>query len=164
MKKELCLTVNGKEYMFGSDENPYIPDTETLRETLHNRIPGIDLKLSCNRGICGNCTVIMDGKPVNSCMILSAACQGADIVTFEGLSDNEKALYELFKADKYFTCHSAYIGIRGLVMICIAQIREKKNPTRDDFAEALRGNYGRYLDTEAILNLLDKYSLGVSIS
>lgn len=157
MENEMKLVVNGYTYIFNAEGQERIPDTETLRETLHHRIPGIDLKKGCDRGICGNCTVLLNEKPVSSCMIFTASCQNAVITTWEGLSKEEMRLYEIFKEDKYFLEHAPYVSIRGLVMICIAQFRKKEQPLREDFLKALEGNYGRCLDMEKILALLDTY-------
>ncbi len=157
MENMIKLSVNGNTYIFNAEGEQTVPDTETLRETLHHRIPGIDLKKGCDRGICGNCTVLLNEKPVSACMILTASCHDAVITTMEGLSEEEMRLYEIFKEDKYFAEHAAYVSIRGLVMICIAQYREMKQPGKEDFRKALEGNYGRCLDIEKILTLLDTY-------
>ncbi len=157
MENIIKLVVNENTYFFNAEGQECIPDMETLRETLHHRIPGIDLKKGCDRGICGNCTVLLNEKPVSSCMIFTVSCQNAVITTWEGLSKEEMRLYEIFKEDKYFSEHAPYVGIRGLVMICIAQFRKKEQPAKEDFVKALEGNYGRCLDIEKILTLLDTY-------
>ncbi|MCD7882807.1 MAG: hypothetical protein LUI87_03730 [Lachnospiraceae bacterium] len=157
MEDKLSFIVNGEKYTFGGNGSDRIPDTETLRETLHGRIPGIDLKKNCNRGICGNCTVLLDGRAVEACMILSASCQGAEIVTWEGLSDHEHRLYEIFRDSDYFNRHAAYISIRALVMVCIAQFRKKEEPSERDLMNALAGNYGSCLDIEKVMGLVRQY-------
>ncbi|MCD8106220.1 MAG: hypothetical protein LUF35_14815 [Lachnospiraceae bacterium] len=157
MKNKLSLTVNGERYTFGEDGSDQIPDTETLRETLHLRIPGVDLKKNCNRGICGNCTVLLDGRAAAACTILTASCQGAEILTWEGLSDQEHRLYEIFKSSDYFSRHAAYISIRALVMVCIAQFRKKEEPSEQDFRNALKGNYGSCLDMGRLMELVNQY-------
>ncbi|MCD7841079.1 MAG: hypothetical protein LUG56_01260 [Lachnospiraceae bacterium] len=164
MSNKLKFTVNGREYLFetggnraAASETGQIPATETLRETLNNRIEGIDLKRNCDRGICGGCTVLVDRRAVNACSILTVSCQDADILTLEGLSLKEYRLYELFRDSGYFEQHSAYISIRALTMICIAQFYQKENPADCDFEKVLSEYAGQGPGTEKILELIHQY-------
>ncbi|MCC8066497.1 MAG: hypothetical protein LIO94_05275 [Clostridiales bacterium] len=180
MLNNLKLTVNGREYLFEISEKESfrkegqppedgrsdgaavlktdrIPATETLRETLNNRIAGIDLKRNCDRGICGGCTVLLNRRAVNACSILTVACQDADILTLEGLPPQEYRLYELFRDSGYFERHSAYISIRALTMICIAQFYQKENPADHDFEKVLSEYAGQCPGTEKVLELIHQY-------
>ena len=88
--KRISLTVNGKEYnlLVGDDSiEGVIPNSEVLVKTLRNRLNLTGTKDACEEGACGCCTVIMNGDPVTSCMILTADCDGAEITTIEGLED-----------------------------------------------------------------------------
>ena len=81
---EITLNVNGITYTL--DVRPQRTLVEVLRETLG--LTGT--KKSCNEGECGACTVLMDGKPVASCLVLALDAQGKEIVTIEGLAEGEK--------------------------------------------------------------------------
>lgn len=109
MKKQyVTLTVNGREYRFSiGDGFGQVPPSETLSQTLRKRLQLTGSKESCSEGACGCCTVLMDGKGVTSCMLLTVDCDGKDIVTIEGLEDPEKGLDPLQQAfiDEYaFQC------------------------------------------------------------
>ena len=105
MKKQyVTLTVNGREYRFSiGDGFGQVPPSETLSETLRKRLSLTGTKESCNEGACGCCTVLMDGKGVTSCMLLTIECDGREIVTIEGLEDPETGLDPLQQAfiDEY---------------------------------------------------------------
>ena len=73
----VTLRINGDEY------NLQVEPQETLRDILHDRIGLTGTKEMCDRGACGSCTVIMDGRPVLSCMMLAIECGGHDIETIE---------------------------------------------------------------------------------
>ena len=88
MSKELTLHINGKTYEFSIGRKlGQIPESETLLETLRERLGLTGTKLSCGEGACGCCAVLMDGKAVASCVTLTAECEGKEITTIEGLSD-----------------------------------------------------------------------------
>ena len=88
MGSELTLKINGETYEFTIGRRlGQIPESETLLETLRERIGLTGTKMSCGQGACGCCAVLMDGKAVASCITLTAECGGKEIVTIEGLSD-----------------------------------------------------------------------------
>ena len=82
MKVSIDLTVNGERHQV--DITPWITLLELLRETLH--LTGT--KEGCGLGECGTCIVLVDGKPVNSCIMLAVDAQGRQITTIEGLASN----------------------------------------------------------------------------
>ena len=145
MKKQyVTLTVNGREYRFSiGDGFGQVPPSETLSQTLRKRLQLTGSKESCSEGACGCCTVLMDGKGVTSCMLLTVDCDGKDIVTIEGLEDPEKGLDPLQQAfiDEYaFQCGYCTPGI---IMAAKALLLENPHPTGDEIKEAMSGNYCR---------------------
>ncbi|MGI6021212.1 MAG: (2Fe-2S)-binding protein [Lachnospiraceae bacterium] len=145
--KRISLTVNGKEYnlLVGDDSiEGVIPNSEVLVKTLRNRLNLTGTKDACEEGACGCCTVIMNGDPVTSCMILTADCDGAEITTIEGLEDaitgELDPLQQAF-IDKYaFQCGYCTPGI---IMSAKALLNVNPNPTHEEIGEALSGNFCR---------------------
>jgi carbon-monoxide dehydrogenase small subunit len=82
MKQRVSLNVNGSRYELT------VWPSQTLLETLRENLQIIGTKEGCGEGECGACTVLLDSKPVNSCLVLAVEADGAEIVTIEGLSDN----------------------------------------------------------------------------
>jgi len=76
----ITLTVNGE------NEQIDVPSNMTLLQALRDKLALTGTKNGCNAGECGACTVLLNGEPVNSCMILAVECQGATVVTVEGLA------------------------------------------------------------------------------
>ena len=88
--KTINLTVNGQAYDFNIGSRPgQIDPAHTLVYSLRETLGLTGTKTACGQGACGACTVIMDGKPVNSCRILTVECDGKTITTIEGLRDEE---------------------------------------------------------------------------
>ena len=74
------LSVNGEAHTAA------VTDGESLLDVLRDKLRLTGTKKGCDRGVCGACTVLIDGEPQNSCLLLAAACEGKDITTIEGLS------------------------------------------------------------------------------
>ena len=145
MKKQyVTLTVNGREYRFSiGDGFGQVPPSETLSQTLRKRLQLTGSKESCSEGACGCCTVLMDGKGVTSCMLLTVDCDGKDIVTIEGLEDPEKGLDPLQQAfiDEYaFQCGYC---TPGMIMSAKALLDVNRHPTELEIREAIEGNLCR---------------------
>ncbi len=99
-------------------------------------------KKVCDEGTCGACTVILDGRPVYSCMTLAVACQGRAVETIEGLArDGElHPVQEAFIAEDAFQCGFC---TPGQIMSVVALLRSVPEPTRDDVLRAVSGNLCR---------------------
>ena len=132
----LKFNVNGDDVEINVDESKRLLDI--LREDLH--LTGT--KEGCAVGECGACTVIMDDKAVNSCMILPPHIQGTKIETVEGLERNG----EISKLQESFLKHGAIqcgFCTPGMLMSTAALLRENPNPTVDEIKDALEGNICR---------------------
>jgi len=136
MTEKISLKVNGEEYTVS------VPPDEILTDTLRNRLGLTGTKKGCGSGECGSCTVIVSGKPVNSCILLSVKAAGKDILTIEGLGDSDKLhpLQEKFKDHGAVQC--GYCG-PGMLMASKALLDENPNPTEEEIREGLAGNLCR---------------------
>ena len=125
-KVHLTLHVNGEEQEVAFD--PY----KTLLEVLREDMGLTGAKHGCELGECGTCTVLIDGKPELSCLVLGLECPGRKIVSVEGLADGP-------------TPHPAQCGYCTPGILCAAKalLEEKKKPSREEIAEALSGNLCR---------------------
>ena len=137
MKKiKLEITVNGVRYSLKVDPNLRLLDL--LREELS--LTGT--KEGCGIGECGACTVLLDGKAVNSCLILAGQCAGRDVLTIEGLSDGER-LHPLQQA---FLDHGAVqcgFCTPGMILSAAALLHSTPAPTEDEIRVAISGNLCR---------------------
>ncbi len=139
------LTVNGRVYRLekGSASGAVDP-AHTLAHTLRETLGLMGTKVSCDNGACGCCTVLMDDKPVLSCMTLTVECDGKRITTIEGLRDEETG--GLDPLQQAFIDHSAFqcgFCTPGIIMSAKALLKENPSPTEEQVKEALAGNFCR---------------------
>ncbi len=130
------LTVNGGRRTVEADTETRLLDL--LREELH--LTGT--KEGCGEGECGACTVLMDGRPVNSCLVLAAQADGADVLTIEGLADGTR-LHPIQQA--FVDAGGVQCGFctPGFVMATYALLRDHPAPSEDQIRTALEGNLCR---------------------
>jgi carbon-monoxide dehydrogenase small subunit len=142
---EITLKVNGITYTL--DVLPQRTLVEVLRETLG--LTGT--KKSCNEGECGACTVLMDGKPVASCLVLAIDAQGKEIVTIEGLAEGEKLhpIQEAFLKNGGIQCGFC---TPGMVMSAKALLDENPTPTSTEVRKAISGNLCRCTGYQQIVD------------
>jgi carbon-monoxide dehydrogenase small subunit len=162
MTSQVKTIINGRDYTFTiGDGFGLVPPSETLLETLRNRLGLTGTKESCNHGACGCCTVIIDGDATASCMTLTADLDGTSIVTIEGLEDPDTGalspLQQAFVDNSAFQCGFCTPGI---IMSCKALLDKNPSPTDEELREALSGNYCRcishYQVTEAVHQVIGK--------
>ena len=130
------LTLNGEEVEVAS-----APDA-TLLETLREDLRVLSSKRGCNQGVCGACTVIIDGKPVRSCLTLTARCEGHEVRTVEGLSD-DRILNALQKHMVEAGGVQCGFCTGGMLMSARNLLAEVPRPSRDAVKSALSGNICR---------------------
>ena len=128
------LTINGEIY-----EVKVEPEW-TLYYLLHDKLGFTGAKMFCDRGACGSCTVIMEGRPILSCMTLAIECDGKKIETVEGIAAKNHPLIE-----EYVKHHCMQCGYctPGFVVTAKALLDKNPNPAEEEVKEALAGNLCR---------------------
>jgi aerobic carbon-monoxide dehydrogenase small subunit len=136
MKQGMKLKVNGVAY------EEEIDHRRTLLEVLREHLGLLGTHKGCDEGQCGACTVLIDGKPVNSCLVLAASAQGKEIITIEGLAEGEKLhpVQEAFVEAGAIQCGFC---TPGMIMSAKAFLDENARPTREDVKRAISGNLCR---------------------
>jgi carbon-monoxide dehydrogenase small subunit len=133
---KITLTVNGIQ------EQVEVPSNMTLLTMLRERLGLTGAKNGCAAGECGACTVMMNGEPVNSCLVLAVEAEGAEIVTVEGLS-NEDGLDALQEAMIEVTGTQCGFCTPGVLISARALLDRNPSPSEDEIKDALRGNLCR---------------------
>jgi aerobic-type carbon monoxide dehydrogenase small subunit (CoxS/CutS family) len=149
-KTIINLEVNGKhhELWIGKD----ITSSDTLAETLRNKLGLLGTKISCDRGACGACTVIIDGKAALSCTLLTVECDGMSITTIEGLEDPKTG--KLDPVQQSFVDHTAFqcgFCTPGIIMTVKALLNNNPKPGEDEIKKALSGNFCRCISHYEVL-------------
>jgi carbon-monoxide dehydrogenase small subunit len=136
--KILTLNVNNQEY------EVKIRPTDTLADVLREQLGLTGIKIMCNEGECGSCTVLIEGKPVLSCMTLAIACENKKIFTIEGMADprsgNLHPIQQAFVNKSGMQCG---VCTPGMILSAKALLDANPNPTEDEVRNALSGNICR---------------------
>lgn len=132
----ITLSINGNSHKV------FVEPRTTLAEVLRINLDMTGTKIGCDRGACSACSVLLNGKPVNSCMTLALDTVGFPIETIEGLADGE----ELHPIQKSFIEHDAYqcgFCTSGMIMSCKGLLDNKPEPSDLEIKEAIAGNLCR---------------------
>ena len=133
---ELNLTVNGESASLE------VPPHATLLDVLRETLELTGTKYGCGEGECGACSVLLDGKVVNSCLVLAPECEGATVITIEGLA-SDGVLHPIQQA---FVDHGAVqcgFCTPGMIMAAYALLQENPSPTEEQVKRGLEGNLCR---------------------
>ncbi len=152
MKKvPVILNINDEEYEL------YIKSHWTLLEVLRDELDLTGTKEGCGEGVCGSCTVLMDGKPARSCLTLALEAAGSKITTVEGLAAGD----DLDPLQKAFIEHGAVqcgFCTSGMLMSAKALLLENSNPDEKEIRRAVSGNtcrctvYAKIVESIAAVN------------
>ncbi len=128
------LDINGNDYTV------MVRPNWTLQQVLNSELGLIGAKEWCDAGACGSCTVIMDGLPVLSCMMLAIECTGKKIETIEGIAHANHPLIEAYKNNNCMQCGYC---TPGFVVTAKALLDKNPNPSKEEIMDALSGNLCR---------------------
>ncbi len=145
----IVLTVNGTK------EQVDVPSNMTLLRMLREKLALTGTKNGCAAGECGACTVMMNGEPVNSCMVLAAECNGAEIITVEGLAKDRQLdpIQEMMMETGGVQCGFCTPGI---LITARALLDRNPNPNDAEIREALVGNLCRCTGYFRIIDAVKK--------
>jgi len=136
MKQIIELKVNGNRY------DVMVSPQDLLADVLRKKLGLTGTKKGCGEGDCGTCTVIVDGRPLLSCITLAMACQGKEIVTIEGLETGG----QLHPLQQAFVDHGAVqcgFCTPGMILSAKALLDKNPNPSREQIKRGLSGNLCR---------------------
>jgi aerobic-type carbon monoxide dehydrogenase small subunit (CoxS/CutS family) len=133
----LTLRVNGR------DEAVTARTHHTLLEVLRNELGLTGPREGCGIGMCGACTVLVDGRPVSSCLVLAPLAEGHDLVTVEGLAGPDGGLHPIQQAYLDHTAFQCSYCTPGFILATKALLDEQPEATREEAAGYLAGNLCR---------------------
>jgi carbon-monoxide dehydrogenase small subunit len=149
---DIRLTVNGEPVAERVDART------TLVDFLRDALGLTGSHVGCEHGVCGACTVRVNGEIVRGCLMLAAQCDGARVETIEGLSDSGEIadLQEAFEQRNALQCGYCTPGVMAAAQDLLLQAKKKKTvPTRDAIREYLSGNYCRCTGYHAIVDAVE---------
>lgn len=136
MKREITFTLNGEE------QTIEVEPTRTLLDCLRYDLGLTGTKKGCDEGDCGACTVIVDGRPMNSCLFLMGKAEGARVETIESLG-TEQELHPLQEAFLRVGAVQCGYCTPGMLLTAKAILEENPNPTEQEIRTAIAGNLCR---------------------
>jgi aerobic-type carbon monoxide dehydrogenase small subunit (CoxS/CutS family) len=146
--KTLKFTLNGDLTETG------VLDGETLLEVLRNRLGLTGTKQGCDQGECGSCTVLLDGRPVLSCLTLAVCVQNRQVTTIEGLAVGGK-LHPVQTAFQEAGAIQCGFCTPGMVLTAKALLDQNPHPSREEIKEALSGNLCRCTGYKKIIGAVE---------
>lgn len=155
MKELINLTINDQAYEVAVAPN------QTLLDVLRYQLELTGTKKGCELGDCGSCTVIMDDKPVNSCLVLAMQAVGKDIKTIEGL-ETEQGLHPVQKA--FVEKQGVQCGFctSGMILSAKSLLDKNAGPTEHEIRKALSGNLCRCTGYQKIIESVQAASEEIS--
>jgi len=149
LKRTVTLTVNGKRYSAEAEVRL------TLADFIRHTLGLTGTHLGCEHGVCGACTILLDGQSARSCLMLAVQADGHEILTVEGIAPNDKELHPLQEA--FRDNHGLQCGFCTPGMLLTAQelLRSGGVPTREQIRDHLSGNYCRCTGYQAIVDAIE---------
>jgi carbon-monoxide dehydrogenase small subunit len=148
------LVINGRPRQV--DVEPH----RTLLEVLRDSLGIFDAKEGCNEGVCGACTVLLDGRPVSSCLMLAVGTRGRPVTTVRGLEEDG----DLHPLQEAFLKHGAVqcgFCTPGMLLTAVAFVEQHRDADRDAIRRALEGNLCRCTGYTKIVDAVEEYAHGV---
>jgi len=148
-KEVICFILNGQKMEIE------VEPSLLLIDMLRNRLGLTGTKMGCGEGECGACTVLLDGKTVNSCLILARQVEGHEVLTVEGLGTYDKLhpLQDAFIAEGAVQCGFC---TPGMLLSAKSLLDENPQPTRNQIAKHISGNLCRCTGYVKIINAIEK--------
>jgi carbon-monoxide dehydrogenase small subunit len=144
-ERQVTVQVNG------SPRSAQVEDRLTLADFVRDVCDLTGTHLGCEHGVCGACTVLLDGEPVRSCLMFAVQAQGREVVTVEGVTPPGDSLSPVQQA--FQLCHGLQCGFctPGFVVTVTAFLDENPDPTEDEIRDALSGNLCRCTGYQGII-------------
>jgi carbon-monoxide dehydrogenase small subunit len=156
-KNQLHLSVNGEDMLVLAETS------KTLLEVLREDLGLTGTKHGCELGECGACTVLCDGKPVMSCLVLALECEDVKIETIEGMASDGQ-LHPLQQAFAEHGGSQCGYCTPGMLMTAQALLEHKANPAQEEIREALSGNLCRCTGYQQVIESVEAAAAAISES
>lgn len=153
-KTQLELLVNGTHREVWAGAN------RTLLDVLHDDLGMADVRYGCGEGVCGTCTVLLDGEPVSACLLLAVQAEGHEITTLTGLTGDDGTLHPL--QERFLKRGAAQCGFctPGMILTSHALLRREPNPSRGAIRYELVGNLCRCTGYTKVIDAIEDCAAG----
>jgi carbon-monoxide dehydrogenase small subunit len=153
-RTRIALEVNGRPM------EAWASPGESLLDVLRSQAGATEVKLGCGEGVCGTCTVLLDGDPVNACLIFAVQADGAHVTTVRGLPEAEGELHPLQRSFLEHAGSQCGFCTPGMIVTAHWYVAGHPHPTREEVRTALAGNLCRCTGYTKILDAVEAYATG----
>jgi aerobic carbon-monoxide dehydrogenase small subunit len=151
-RRQIVLTVNDR------DHEVWVRPSDTLLDVLHDELGQADVRYGCGEGVCGTCTVLLDGEPVNGCLTLAVQAPGHKVTTLRGLMGLAETMHPLQECFLRRGASQCGFCTPGMVLTALDLIERRGRPSRADIRYALIGNLCRCTGYTKILDAVQEYA------
>jgi carbon-monoxide dehydrogenase small subunit len=137
---------------------PWVWPQQTLLEVLRDEVGATDVKYGCGEGVCGTCTVLLDGQPVNACLMLALQVAGRSITTLRGLRRNGEGIHPLQESFLQHGGSQCGFCTPGMILVAYALLERDKGASREQIREAIAGNLCRCTGYTKIVDAVESYT------
>ena len=151
IRTQIALRVNDR------DHEVWVRNDRTLLDVLHDDLGMPDVRYGCAEGVCGTCTVLMDGDPVSACCVYAVQAEGHEIVTLRGWSDPQQDAHPLQK--RFLERGASQCGFctPGMLLTAATLAERKPDASREEIRHELVGNLCRCTGYQAIVDAVEDY-------
>ena len=149
-KREINVTINGKNH------HGAVEPRKLLTDFLRDDLGLTGTHVGCEHGVCGACTILLNGEPVRSCLMFAVQANGAELKTVEGLAPSATELHPI--QEKFWELHGLQCGFctPGILLTADALLRELPSPSEDDIREWISGNLCRCTGYQNIVTAIQE--------
>ena len=142
--EQVTITINGSRRALDVEAR------RTLADVLREEVGLTGTHLGCEHGVCGACTILLDGQPARACLMLAVQADGAEIITIEGLADGDE-MHPVQRAMKEAMAFQCAFCAPGFLMSTVALLEENPRPSAEEIRKELSGNLCRCTGYQSII-------------
>ena len=142
--EQVSITINGSHHALDVEAR------RTLADVLREEVGLTGTHLGCEHGVCGACTILLDGQPARACLMLAVQADGAEIITIEGLADGDE-MHPVQRAMKEAMAFQCAFCAPGFLMSTVALLEENPHPSAEEIRKELSGNLCRCTGYQSII-------------
>jgi aerobic carbon-monoxide dehydrogenase small subunit len=150
--RRLVLSVNG------TDHEVSVLPSDTLLDVLHDELGMADVRYGCGEGVCGTCTVLLDGEPVNGCLTLAVQAVGRQVTTLRGVMGPADAMHPLQQCFLRHGASQCGFCTPGMILTALDLVQRGARPSREEIRFALVGSLCRCTGYTKILDAIEEYA------
>jgi len=151
-RRKVMLRVND------CDHEIWVAPSTSLLDALHDELGLADVRYGCGEGVCGTCTVLLDGSPVNGCLLLAVQTEGHEVTTLRGLMSADGRMHPLQECFLRRGASQCGFCTPGMVLTALDLVQRCGQPSREEIRYALIGNLCRCTGYTKILDAVEEYA------